>query len=345
MSYQRFQSYFFIAVLAASVLLTMTVFAPYLALLAFGGVFAVVAKPLHHLILRYLKSEVASAFLTIVIVASLILLPAGFFFASLSAELAMLFGNIGGWLSYDAFTGLLTRWLPTQFHGQIPALFDEGVRLIRVIAEALSSNLLNFFSNLFDVVFGFVVTLISAYYFLKDGAKVKRELLTLSPLGDAQDDEVFQRVVTAVRAVMNGVLVVGLVKGVIAAVAYWAFGVPAPLFWGTMTGAASFLPVFGSAIISGPAVLYLFAVGKTGAAVGLLIVSVVFIGAIDNFLQPKLVESKTRIHPLLILLSILGGLQFYGFSGFILGPLTLAVSMALVDIYKKEFRRTLERAL
>jgi len=92
-----------------------------------------------------------------------------------------------------------------------------------------------------------------------------------------------------------------------------------------------------------PAIIYLLLIGKIGSAIGLSIVSFGIIGTIDNFLQPKLVEQKTNIHPLLILLSILGGLQFYGFAGFILGPLTLAVTMALIDIYKKEFRGYLEK--
>jgi predicted PurR-regulated permease PerM len=116
------------------------------------------------------------------------------------------------------------------------------------------------------------------------------------------------------------------------------------MFWGTMTGLASFLPIFGSALITVPMVIYLFMTGHIGAAIGLGVVGLAIIGTIDNLLQPILVESVTRIHPLLILLSILGGFQFYGFTGFILGPLTLAVTMALLDIYKREFKNYAEHA-
>ncbi|MEY4745270.1 MAG: hypothetical protein RL272_1215 [Candidatus Parcubacteria bacterium] len=343
MSYKKFQVYFFIVVLTVSGALTAAVFRPYLTLLAFGGVFAIVARPLYLHILRYLKSETAAAFLTIIIAASGILLPSAFFMAALTAELGVVFSNIKGFFDYTSLTQLLTRHLPAQLHDQIPALLSEGVRLVRGFADLLSTNLLDFFSNLFGIVFGFLVILIAGYYLLKDGVKVKRELLALSPLGDEHDEQVFRRVVVAVRAVMTGILIIGLIKGVLAGIFYWIFGIPAPLFWGTMTGFASFLPIFGSAFISVPSVIYLLLMGKIGPAIGLAIISVGLIGTIDNFLQPKLVESKTNIHPLLILLSILGGLQFYGFAGFILGPLTLAVTMALIDIYKKEFRSYLER--
>ncbi|HTK05445.1 MAG TPA: AI-2E family transporter [Candidatus Eisenbacteria bacterium] len=343
MGYKKFQVYFFVAVLAGSFILTLVVFRPYLAILAFGGVFAVVARPLYLLILKWLKSETAAAFLTIVIIASLVILPSVFFFAALTAELGELFSNISGYFDNNTFSQVLLRMVPAQFHGQIPAMIEEGTRLIRSFAELLSRNLLDFFSNLFGIVFGFLVVLFSTYYLLKDGTKVKKEMLALSPLGDDHDEEVFQRVIVTVRAVMTGILIVGLIKGVLSGIFYWIFGIPAPLFWGTMTGFASFIPIMGSALVTVPAIIYLLLIGKVGAAIGLSIVSFAIIGTIDNFLQPKLVESKTNIHPLLILLSILGGLQFYGFAGFILGPLTLSVTMALIDIYKKEFRGYLEK--
>ncbi len=343
MSYKKFQIYFFIAVLTASAALTAAVFRPYLTLLAFGGVFAVVSRPFYLWVLKRIKSETAAAFLTIIVIASGILLPSAFFMAALTAELGAVFSNIKTYFDSTTLSQLLIRYLPAQLHDQVPALIDEGTRLVRGFAELLSTNLVAFFSNLFGIVFGFLVILISSYYLLKDGVKVKQELLALSPLGDEHDEQVFRRVVVAVRAVMTGILIVGLIKGVLSGIFYWIFGIPAPLFWGTMTGFASFMPIFGSAFITVPAIIYLFLIGKIGPAIGLAIVSIGIIGTIDNFLQPKLVESKTNIHPLLILLSILGGLEFYGFAGFILGPLTLAVTMALIDIYKKEFRNYLDR--
>lgn len=343
MGYKKFQVYFFVAVLTGSGILTLVVFRPYLSLLAFGGVFAVVSRPLYLYILKKLKSETAAAFLTIVIIASLVILPSVFFFAALTAELGSLYSNISGYFDNTSFSQMLLRVVPSQFQGQIPSMMDEGTRLVRGFADLLSRNLFDFFSNLLGMVFGFLVVLFSTYYLLKDGTKVKKEFLTLSPLGDEHDEEVFQRVIVTVRAVMTGILIVGLIKGVLSGIFYWIFGVPAPLFWGTMTGFASFIPIMGSALVTVPAIVYLLLIGKIGPAIGLSIVAFGIIGTIDNFLQPKLVESKTNIHPLLILLSILGGLQFYGFAGFILGPLTLAVTMSLVDIYKKEFRGYLEK--
>lgn len=343
MSYKKFQAYFFISVLAASILLTVVIFRPYLTLLAFGGVLAIICMPVYRRLLAVFRSDVAAAFLTMLGVAMLILLPLAFFLAALAEELLSAVPGVRGAFDADAVSAFLASRLPEALHAQIPVYLNEAARVLRAVVEALSKNVLSFFSNIFGVVFGFMVVLISLYYLLKDGHKVKQELLMLSPLSDQNDELVFQRIATAVRAVMGGVVIMAVIKGVLAGLAFWAFGIPAPLFWGTMTGLAAVVPLVGTSIVTAPAIAYLFLIGETGAAIGLLAVSIVIIGAIDNFLQPKLVQTKTNIHPLLILLSIIGGLEFYGFSGFVLGPLTLAVTMALIDIYKKEFRTYVDR--
>lgn len=344
MSYRKFQTYFFITILGISALVTLLVFRPYLTLLAFGGVLAIVSRPVYRSFYGWIKSETAAAFLTIVVIATVVLIPTVFFFALLANELGTAFSSIRDILAADSIATILRRVLPASLQGQVPVFVNEATSIFRQIATSISQNLVAVFSNVFDMFFGAVVTLISAYYLLKDGTKIKKELLTISPLNDEHDQLVLSKVINAVGAVMNGLLVVGLIKGILSSIFFWSFGVPAPLFWGSMSGFASLVPFFGSGLITIPAVAYLFVAGHTAAAIGLLIASIALIGTVDNFIQPKLVQSKTHIHPLLILLSILGGLKFYGFSGFILGPLTLAVLMALLDIYKKEFRTYVERS-
>ena len=343
MSYRKFQTYFFVTILTLSGILTLLVFRPYLTLLAFGGVLAIVSRPIYRKLLAWIKSETSAAFLTIVIVATVILVPTFLFFAMLTSELGTAFSSIRDIFAEDSITEIMRRVLPANLQLEVPSIVEGATSVLREIASSLSQNLVAVFSNVFHIFFGAVVVLISAYYLLKDGAKVKKELLAISPLGDEHDELVFQKVSGAVSAVMNGLLIVGLIKGILSALFFWFFGVPAPLFWGSMSGFASLIPFFGSGIVTFPAVAYLLVTGHSAAAIGLGILSVGLIGMVDNFLQPKLVSSKIKIHPLLILLSILGGLKFYGFSGFILGPLTLAVLMAFVDIYKKEFRAYIER--
>ena len=109
---------------------------------------------------------------------------------------------------------------------------------------------------------------------------------------------------------------------------------PNPVLWGLVAALAALIPGIGTALILIPAIGYLFFTGSTGAAIGLLIWGVVAVGLIDNFLGPMLVNRGVKIHPFLILLSIFGGLSFFGPVGFVLGPLIIALVFALLEIYR-----------
>jgi predicted PurR-regulated permease PerM len=266
-----------------------------------------------------------------------IILPLIYFFAALATEVGRLFQNVGNFFDYDQVASYLKRILPVSVQGQIPAIMYQAVNLISAVVQKLSSSLLTFFSNVVSASLGFLVVLFSLYYLLKDGQKVKRELLRLSPLSDENDQRIFLNVTTTVRAVIVGFLFIGLLKGLLAGAAYWVSGVPAPLFWGAMTGLANFVPLVGSGLVMIPTVIYLALKGAWGAAIGLALFSTFVIGLVDNFIQPRFIGERTKIHPLLVLLALLGGLEFFGFTGIILGPLALAVTMALVSIYKSDY--------
>jgi len=102
---------------------------------------------------------------------------------------------------------------------------------------------------------------------------------------------------------------------------------------------AALIPGIGTALVLTPAILWLYFIGEMLLAGGLLLWGVTAVGLVDNFLGPKLVEKGTQLHPFLILLSILGGIGFFGPLGFLLGPLVLSMLFALLEIYfviKKE---------
>lgn len=343
MAYRRSQTYFFISLLVASVLLTLAMFGTYLRLLAFGGVLAVVCRPFYDWLVRRLRSAEAAAFLTVIAMGLVVVVPLGIFAASLYLEASSILSGVGNQLTNGLSQDILARFVPAQFAGQVADMLNDSQVVVKAVAGYLTTSLPGFFSNLMEAALGFFIILFSAYYLLKDGAAIKQMAVTLSPLANDDDEAVINKVLATIGAVVNGVLVMAFIKAVLAAISFALVGVPQPLFWGAMTGLASILPVVGTALITAPAVGYLLLTGHIIEAAILAVIAIVLIGAIDNFLQPKLVGDRARIHPLLILLSVFGGLSFYGFSGFVLGPLTLAVTLALLEIYKKEFRAAFER--
>ena len=130
---------------------------------------------------------------------------------------------------------------------------------------------------------------------------------------------------------------VGLVQGGLAGLAFAVVGIQGSAFWGTLMLVLSIIPGIGTALVWGPAVIYLFAVGKTASAVGLGVWCVLVVGTVDNFLRPKLVGADTKMPDLLILLSTFGGLSMFGAVGLVLGPIIAALFMTIWDIYGTTF--------
>jgi predicted PurR-regulated permease PerM len=103
--------------------------------------------------------------------------------------------------------------------------------------------------------------------------------------------------------------------------------------WGSITVIAALIPNVGTAVIMAPAIAYLAITGDNVAAIGLAIWAATAVGLVDNLLGPALIGKGASVHPLLILLSVLGGLSVFGTFGFIFGPLAMSLFLALLQIY------------
>ncbi|KKT76894.1 MAG: hypothetical protein UW70_C0009G0002 [Candidatus Peregrinibacteria bacterium GW2011_GWA2_44_7] len=171
------------------------------------------------------------------------------------------------------------------------------------------------------------------YYAFKDGETFKKSLVSLSPLQDIHDIQIFNKLTLAINAVIKGNLTVALVQGAVTTVGLLIFGVPSAILWGSITAVTALIPGLGTSLVVIPSVLFLFFTGETISAIGLLIWGLTAVGLVDNVLGPKLVEKGMQVHPFLILLSILGGLGLFGALGFILGPILLSLLFALLEIY------------
>ncbi|HSR41683.1 MAG TPA: AI-2E family transporter, partial [Longimicrobiales bacterium] len=158
------------------------------------------------------------------------------------------------------------------------------------------------------------------------------------PLEPKQKQELLERFVSVTRATVRGSLLIGLIQGGAAGLAFWVAGVPGPAFWGTVMVVLSILPAIGAALVWVPAVIYLFLMGKVGAGIGLLAWCVVVVGSVDNFLRPRLIGRDARMSDLLILLSTLGGIVLFGAVGFIVGPIVAALFVTVWHLYGEAFQ-------
>jgi len=115
-------------------------------------------------------------------------------------------------------------------------------------------------------------------------------------------------------------------------------GVPNPVLWGVLTAIISTIPMLGAALVWLPVVAYLFMVesltGNYARTWSLLIFGTFVISTIDNILKPKIIGERARIHPLIILFGIVGGIQLLGIPGLLIGPMILTVFDVTLEILR-----------
>jgi predicted PurR-regulated permease PerM len=205
----------------------------------------------------------------------------------------------------------------------------------------ISSNVASIFTSTLSAIASLILTLLSIFYFLKDGTRWKRALVTLSPLSDKDDEKIMNKLSLAVNGIIKGYLFIALIQGVLMGIGLAIFDIPNPALWGLLAMIAALVPTIGTAVISVPAIIFLLVTGRTFEAVGLLIWAGAIVGMIDNFLSPIIVGNKINLPPLLILFSVLGGISLLGPIGILVGPLTISLLYTLISIYRNEFKQNM----
>jgi len=181
----------------------------------------------------------------------------------------------------------------------------------------------------------------SMYFFLKDGRKVLDKMMYYLPLEPKDETRLVRQFVSVSRATIKGTLVIGLIQGVLGGLAFAALGLEGAAFWGTVMAVLSTIPGLGHGLVWVPAAIYLAALERWGAAIGLFVWGAAVIGSIDNFLRPWLVGKDTELPDLLILVSTLGGLLLFGAVGFVVGPIVAALFVTVWDLYGTTFQDVL----
>lgn len=341
MNNKRIQVISFLVILVAVVILVALVLKPFLTIIAFGAILAVLFRPLYNRLERKLKSPAIASALTLLIIVLIFLIPVVLFGNILFNEILQVYGKFSrGDLVIDR--DQIISGIPVQ----LQTIIENISRDMNKFLNSITAHAFETFSSLVSNVFGFFISifllLFTVYYLLRDGATIKKVFIDLSPLATSQEDTLIEKVSHAINGVVKGSFLMALIQGVIATVGFLIFGVPQPFLWGTFTVLAALVPTVGTALALVPAIGYLIITGHPGQAIGLTIWGSVAVGLIDNFLGAKVVGSRTNLHPLLILFSVLGGLQFFGFLGFLLGPILMAVCVALINIYRTDFKANFE---
>ena len=218
--------------------------------------------------------------------------------------------------------------------------FDTTVKGITTkITESIANILFSIPIFLLDIF----IILFVMFFLLKDGEVFVDKIERIMPLKGEYREHVFKKLNDMAYAVIYGSIIIAIIQGTLAGFGFFIFGLPSPLLWGTVMMFASLIPYIGSSIIWFPASLMLIFEGYLNLETSmimkgalLILYGTFIVGTIDNILKPKLIGSKGGLHPVLVLLGVVGGLKFLGVVGVIVGPIILAMLVTFINIYEEE---------
>lgn len=341
---QATQDHWFYGALAGSVLAVGALFLPYLDALLFAATTVVVTWPVYSRVLdRCGGRKVVASAVTSALILGLVLVPL--------SVLAL-------WFLQQAMA-LTTEGVRFVSSGEAQTLLDEGLTALEFLGIPVDNPREVLIGSMQEAVFtigqtigtvapalvgSFVDTAIdgAVYVFAVitlyiDGPRVARALMQLSPMNDRYEERLFYVFREFSNNLVIGSLATAAIQGAVAGIGFWLVGVEQVVFFSILTAVMSFFPVFGTAIVWGPLVLYVGAVEGTGWAAVLMVWSVGLTGTVDNLVRPFFLRGQSDIHPLLIFLAVLGGITWMGFPGALVGPVLVAAFLALFTIYREDY--------
>ncbi len=192
-------------------------------------------------------------------------------------------------------------------------------------------------SFLVRTIFGGVILVVATFFFFLDGPSMIKNMMHLSPLDDRYEEELLLEFDRISRAVVLATLLSALVQGLTAGIGYYFAGMESLPFLIMLTCTFALVPFVGPAVVWVPVCCYLaFFANRPTAAIALACWGVLVVGTIDNVVKAFVLHGQSQLHPLLALLSVLGGVQALGPVGIVVGPMVVALLQTLLSILQRE---------
>ncbi len=315
---------------------------PYFGAILWGLVATIVFGPVYRWIAARLGGRKGvAAGLTLLVILALVILPAILLGVSLVQEAAGLYNQVqSGKIDFARILDNLTKALPPNLAAQAEKYdFLDGERLRDLISTGLGTGLRSVATQALTVGQGALsflaalgVMLYLSFFLLRDGDELGARLLHALPFRSDLRDGLIDKFLRVVRATMKGTVLVAVLQGFVGGMIFWFLGIEPALLWGLLMGFFSLVPAVGTGLIWVPVSLYLLLTGSVWEGSILVFCGLFVIGMIDNLLRPILVGHETKLPDFVVLIATVAGLELFGLSGFIIGPIIAALFIAVWDI-------------
>lgn len=328
-----------VAVSALAIYLCYIILAPFLPSLVWAMAFAILSHPVFKKLRRLTGGRSLAAGLTVALVAMVVVVPLVLVGRQTVIEVLRNFDYARGAIEGGEWRAAIERsesvtqllvWLEGSFS------IDAGIgKLFAFLPGFVSGVLSGSALAALELLFIFF----ALFFLLRDSEMLVGAVRKVIPLTEEETSQVFRRIEDTVFATVYGEILISFITGALGGFMFWMLGFKAAVMWGFIMAILAFLPVVGTWTVWVPAAAYLFLEGRWGAGLTLLVWGVAAMTLLTSFLYPKLVGDRLRLHTLLVFIAIIGGISAFGLVGIVVGPLVLALTFALFDIWRTRLEK------
>ncbi len=326
-----------LASMAGALYVCWLMLAPFVSVLLWAGVLTLSFMPVYQRILARTGKPSLSAAISTLFVVFVIGVPMGLVAWAIIREIvpaiAMLQGAFGAFLDPNGeAAGPAMDWLGKQV--DLPRARLQINERLGEMSTVIASHTMGVVGGILSLVIQALFVVFVMFYLFRDGKMIREAMASAIPLRNRETRIILHRVTEVVGASVNGVLVIAAIQGALGGIAFAALGLPSAIVWGAVMIFLSLIPIAGAFVIWIPAAIYLAATGSWIKAIILTLWGGVVISLVDNFLRPRLVGKRAKLHELFIFFAVLGGLNVFGLVGLVLGPVVLAIALSLFETFR-----------
>jgi len=332
----RFSNVLFYGVVLCLAYLVFRVFQPFLVPLGWAAVFGVIFYSLNKRFERKWGRTRSAVLITlgvtVILIVPVLLLAAMFVREGIAAAVdiqAAMAGGGYGWLS-RAWGWIATHIAARGITVDLPGLVRQGASRA---GEYMAAELGRVIRNIVVFLFELFVMLFALFYFIRDGDSIMTRFRLFLPFEETMTERMLAEARELIFASVTTSLVIAAVQGTICGGAFAIVGLGSPVFWGVVMGFLSLLPVVGAWPVWVPAAIWLFSTGHVGRGLILIAICGALGATIDNILRPVLLGGRASLNGLLVFISVLGGITVFGVLGVVLGPIVVATTVGILDVY------------
>jgi predicted PurR-regulated permease PerM len=324
------------ALILGIVLLTFSVLRPFVVPLIWGGILAYVSWPLQQRIVRALRGRNGLASLLTTLLETLaIVVPLIWLILMVRVEAVAAYGKVQTFLASQPTLPQALRDLPwvgawaqdllQQLSADPTAIREQLLLTMEQSSVEVSKLIGGVGRNVAKLFFA----VLSMFFLLRDGPRLMREArAVLEGILGPRVHDYLDAVGATTQAVVYALILGAIAQGAVAGIGYWIFGVEAPALMGALTVLIALIP-FGAPFVWGSLSLWMLVNGNVWGGVGLLLWGVLLVSWMDNIVRPLVISNATRMPFLLVVFGVLGGVLAFGLVGLFIGPVLLAVSLAI----------------